>query len=80
MKPSRKPLRSLLAAALALAAVPAFAQESPFSQTVFFGDSRSAYGALGAMLAVMLWMNIVSQVLFFGAELCKVVAAKRTPQ
>jgi membrane protein len=47
---------------------------------VFFGDSRSAYGALGAMLAVMLWMNIVSQVLFFGAELCKVVAAKRTPQ
>jgi len=47
---------------------------------VFFGDSRSAYGALGAMLAVMLWMNIVSQVLFFGAELCKVVAARRAPQ
>jgi membrane protein len=47
---------------------------------VFFGDSRSAYGALGAMLAAMLWMNIVSQVLFFGAELCKVVAARRTPR
>src|SRR5262249_33048176 len=44
---------------------------------VFFGDSRSAYGALGAVLAVMLWMNIVSQVLFFGAELCKVVAMRR---
>lgn len=41
---------------------------------VFFGDSRSAYGALGAMLAFMLWLNIVSQVLFFGAELSKVVA------
>jgi membrane protein len=41
---------------------------------VFFGDSRSAYGALGAVLAFMLWLNIVSQVLFFGAELCKVVA------
>jgi len=40
---------------------------------VFFGSSRSAYGALGALLAVMLWMNIVSKVLFFGAELCKVV-------
>ena len=43
---------------------------------VFFGDSRSAYGALGAVLAIMLWMNIVSQVLFFGAELCKVVATR----
>jgi len=41
---------------------------------VFFGDSRNAYGALGAVLAFMLWLNIVSQVLFFGAELCKVVA------
>jgi len=43
---------------------------------VFFGNSRSAYGAVGALLAVMLWMNIVSKVLFFGAELCKVVAAR----
>ena len=43
---------------------------------VFFGHSRSAYGALGGLLAVMLWMNIVSQVLFFGAELCKVVATR----
>ena len=42
---------------------------------VFFGNSRNAYGALGALLAVMLWMNIVSKVLFFGAELCKVVVA-----
>lgn len=38
------------------------------------GGSRSTYGALGGVLAIMLWMNIVSQVLFFGAELCKVVA------
>ncbi len=43
---------------------------------VFFGNSPSAYGALGGALAVMLWMNIVSQVLFFGAELCKVVATQ----
>ena len=35
--------RSLLAAALALAAAPAFAQDS-FSQTVFFGDSLSDSG------------------------------------
>jgi membrane protein len=40
----------------------------------FFGSSPSAYGAIGGLLAVMLWMNIVSQVLFFGAELCKLSA------
>ena len=40
------------------------------------GGSRSMYGALGSVLAVMLWMNVVSQVLFFGAELCKVVATR----
>jgi membrane protein len=40
---------------------------------VFFG-SGSASGVIGGVLAVMLWMNIVSQMLFFGAELCKVVA------
>jgi membrane protein len=40
----------------------------------FFGDGGSPYGALGAVLAFMLWLNVVSQVLFFGAELCKVIA------
>ena len=44
---------------------------------VLFGHSRSAYGALGALLAAMLWMNVVSQVLFFGGELCKVVATQK---
>src|SRR5262245_3896610 len=41
---------------------------------VFFGKSHGAYGVVGGLLAVMLLMNVVSQVLFFGAELCKVVA------
>jgi membrane protein len=36
----------------------------------------SASGAIGGLLAIMLWMNTVSQVLFYGAELCKVVAAR----
>lgn len=36
--------RSILAAALALAAVPAFAQDTSFSQTVFFGDSLTDSG------------------------------------
>jgi membrane protein len=30
-------------------------------------------GALGGLLAIMLWMNVVCQLLFYGAELCKVV-------
>ena len=40
---SVRPLRSLLAAALAVAAAPAFAQDN-FSQTVFFGDSLTDSG------------------------------------
>lgn len=38
------PVRSVLAAALALAAAPAFAQSQPYSQTVFFGDSLTDSG------------------------------------
>ena len=40
----------------------------------FFGSSHSAYGVVGGILALMLSMNIVSQFLFYGAELCKVKA------
>jgi membrane protein len=43
----------------------------------YFGSSPSTSGALGAILAFMLWMNVVSQLLFFGAEVCKVVANRR---
>ncbi len=39
-----RPVRHLLAAALALAAVPAFAQGSPYSKTIFFGDSLTDSG------------------------------------
>lgn len=42
----------------------------------YLGGSPSASGALGGILAIMLWMNVLSQVLFFGAELCKVFAAR----
>ncbi len=38
-----------------------------------FGDN-SAYGALGGLLVVMVWLKFVSQVLFYGAEVCTVVA------
>ena len=44
----------------------------------FFEKHPNAYGAIGGLLAVLLWMNVVSQVLFFGGELCRVVAAGHT--
>ncbi len=45
-----------------------------------FGSSMNTYGALGAVLIVMLWMKFVSQMLFFGAELCKVVSERGMAQ
>jgi membrane protein len=43
---------------------------------LFFGGSPSAYGAIGGLLVAMLWMNVMSQMLFIGGELCKVVATQ----
>src|SRR3546814_9790840 len=54
---SRKPLRTLLAAALALAAMPALAQDSPFSQTVFFGDSLTDSGHFRPALIQLIGPN-----------------------
>jgi len=41
---------------------------------IFFADKFGAWGAIGGLLMIMLWMNVVSQVLFYGAELCKVMS------
>ncbi|GFE82695.1 hypothetical protein GCM10011487_46950 [Steroidobacter agaridevorans] len=38
----------------------------------------SAYGAIGGILMVMLWMHAMSKMLFFGAELSKVTYRART--
>jgi len=46
----------------------------------FFGTSHGAYGALGGVLIIMLWMNLVSQMIFLGAELCKVVVQNERRQ
>ena len=45
-----RPVRGLLAAALAVAATPALAQQGTFSQTVFFGDSLSDAGFFTPLL------------------------------
>ena len=41
-----------------------------------FRRSPSTLGAFGALLALMLWCNVVSQLLFYGAEVCKVSHAR----
>ena len=61
-------------AALACALVWVSADEFIALFGAFFTYDRSVYGAIGGVLAAMVWMNIVSQAFFFGAELCKVSA------
>lgn len=50
MKRSSSPVRSLLAVALAVAAVPALAENGPYTQTVFFGDSLTDAGYFRPLL------------------------------
>ncbi|HEX7793343.1 MAG TPA: YihY/virulence factor BrkB family protein [Vicinamibacterales bacterium] len=40
-----------------------------------FGETNP-YGAIGGVFVVMLWMQYVIQVLFYGAEVCKVMATR----
>jgi uncharacterized BrkB/YihY/UPF0761 family membrane protein len=67
-------LRDVWFAALDCALVWVAADEFIALFGMFFTYDRSVYGALGGVLAAMVWMNIVSQAFFFGAELCKVSA------
>jgi len=41
----------------------------------YFG-SVTVPGVVGALLAITVWLNLVSQVVFYGAELCKVAASR----
>jgi len=41
-----------------------------------FRRSPSTLGAFGGLLALMLWCNLVSQLLFYGAEVCKVTHSR----
>ncbi len=47
---SKRPIRTLMAAAIALAALPAMAGESPYSKAVFFGDSLTDAGYFRPLL------------------------------
>jgi membrane protein len=71
LPPAPQALSDVVLPALVCAVAWWFAGQLLALYVAFFGSGFSAYGALGSLLAIMLWMNIVSQVLFFGAELCK---------
>ncbi len=62
-------LAALLCGAMWLAAARVLTISS-----IFLGKNYGAYGAIGALLVSMVGLNIASQCLFFGAELCKVIA------
>ncbi|WP_141057449.1 autotransporter outer membrane beta-barrel domain-containing protein [Stenotrophomonas rhizophila] len=47
---SKRPLRSLMAVAIAMAALPAMAQQSPYTKTVFIGDSLTDAGYFRPLL------------------------------
>jgi membrane protein len=66
--------RDVWLAALLCSVTWVFAAEFMALYGDFFGNDRTTYGVIGGMLAIMLWMNVICQVLFFGAELCKVIA------
>jgi membrane protein len=72
LPPARQPWRALFLAALLCAAAWILGGELMGLYVTHFGSNLGAYGAIGAILLLMLWMNLVTKVLFFGAELCKV--------
>jgi membrane protein len=42
----------------------------------FVGETRNAYNAIGALLPVLVLVNLGAQSLFYGAELCKVMTRR----
>jgi membrane protein len=74
LPPRRLPWRHVWFAALLCGVTWLAAARALTIFTIFLGKNYGAYGAVGALLAVMVGLNIVSQCLFFGAELCKVLA------
>ena len=74
LPPSPLPWRHVWLAALLCGGAWLIAVEILALYGNFFGKNFNAYGAVGAILAVMVWMNVVSQGLYFGAELCKVIS------
>ena len=78
LPPVRLLWRDIWLAVLVSTAAWGIAAEALALYGLYLGSTPSASGAFGALLVLMLWMNAVFQMLFFGAELCKVGARNRT--
>lgn len=74
LPPVRLPWRHVSLAAVLCAVGWFIASEVLALYGTFFGHNLSTYGAIGGVMVIMLWMNVSSQLLFYSAELCKVVA------
>lgn len=74
LPPRRLPWRHVWLAALLCGATWLAAASALTFFSIFLGKNYGASGAAGALLAAMVGLNMVSQCLFFGAELCKVLA------
>jgi membrane protein len=75
LPPIRQPWRTVFLAALLCAVAWLLGAELMGLYVTHFGANLGAYGAIGAILLLMLWMNLVTKVLFYGAELCKVTSS-----
>ena len=76
LPPVRLRLRQVWPAALLCSIGWFFGVEILSLYGIYLRGNVSAYGALGAVLVVMLWMQLVGQLFFFGAEVCKVVSSQ----
>jgi membrane protein len=72
--PIRQPWRAVFLAAPLCTAAWLLGAELMGLYVTHFGPNLGAYGVIGGILLLMLWMNLVTKVLFFGAELCKVAS------
>ena len=78
LPPVRLGLRDIGLAVLVSTIAWVLAAEALALYGIYLGSAPSASGAFGGLLVLMLWMNAVFQMLFFGAELCKAAAANPT--
>lgn len=78
LPPERVNWRDVRLAAILLGLTWIFGAEVLSVYAAHAAKKWSAYGAIGGILMVMLWMHAMSKMLFFGAELSKVTYRART--
>lgn len=76
LPPVRVPLRHVWLAAGLCTAAWLVGTESMVVLGAAFDRVPTASSAFGGLLVAMLWLNVVSQLLFYGGELCKVLSMR----